>query len=303
VPTACSSDGVRVEIGANFTKPNYYYVFECRNVSQYSIHLVPVACKQQDKTIQPGESYVFQSFWFTCVQKAPGVLQLQASGCVTETGEKVTANNTYKTKDFVYNCFTKADGSVYTHPQACIFDGKEYQPEQEAISESKSCWYQCQRTPDGMRLQLMGCLEGSKKYQVGERIIFGDYVYQCIRNAADQSVTREPVGCVEGGNGSQVGNGTQVERKFGERWTEGATNPKYVYECKGDSKSVFKTPVQCVYEGPEGRGQLDGGCMRRFGTTVMQCYRGEANSVYGNLITDAPADFEDRSKPAGLKVC
>lgn len=121
VPTACSSDGVRVEIGANFTKPNYYYVFECRNVSQYSIHLVPVACKQQDKTIQPGESYVFQSFWFTCVQKAPGVLQLQASGCVTETGEKVTANNTYKTKDFVYNCFTKADGSVYTHPQVLQF--------------------------------------------------------------------------------------------------------------------------------------------------------------------------------------
>jgi len=215
---------------------------------------------------------------------------------VTETGEQVTANNTYKTKDFVYNCFTKADGSIYSQPQACIFDNKDYPPESDVINEAKSCWYKCQKTPDGMRLQLMGCLEGDRKYPVGDKIIFGDYVYQCIRNP-DDSVTREPAGCVEGAQ-----NGSKIERKFGERWTEGGTGLKYVQECKGDSKHVIKTQVQCVFDGPEGQGQLEGGCMRRFGTTVVQCYKGE-NSVYGNLIADAPTDFEERSKPVGLKIC
>ena len=148
-----------------------------------------------------------------------------------------------------------------------------------------------------MRLQLMGCLEGGKKYQVGERIMFGDYVYQCIRNP-DASVSREPAGCVE-----TAKDGSKIDKKYGERWTEGAANLKFVWECKGDSKHVFKNAVQCVYEDATGQQtQLEGGCMRRFGTSVVQCYKGES-SVYGQVIDDAPADFEERSKPVGLKIC
>lgn len=113
----------------------------------------------------------------------------------------------------------------------------------------------------------------------------------------DESVTREPIGCVEKGP-----DGSPVTHLFGERWQEGTANPKYVFECKGDSKRIFKSAVQCVFEGPEGQGKLDGGCMRRFGNIVLQCYRGE-NAVHGTLYPGAPPEFEEQAKATGLRVC
>lgn len=177
-------------------------------------------------------------------------------------------------------------------------DGKEYPPDTDVDVEAKSCWYRCQREgSNGLRLQVVGCLEGGKKYKVGENMIFADYVYKCIRNT-DESVTREPVGCAETSK-----NGSKIERRFGERWTEGDGDLKYVQECKGDSKSVSKRPVQCVYDGQGGPSILDGGCMRRVGESrVVQCFKGEI-AVYGEVIKDAPPDFEERYKNTGLKLC
>lgn len=117
-PVACAaSDGSRVEIGSTYTKPNFYFYMECQRVGPNGIHLVPVACKNEDKMVKPGETFVKNFFWYSCFHKTPGTLAYEAMGCVNEvTGEQIQANSTYKTNDFSYRCYKTPDGGIYAEP-------------------------------------------------------------------------------------------------------------------------------------------------------------------------------------------
>lgn len=136
----------------------------------------------------------------------------------------------------------------------------------------------------------------------GQTFHLSDKVILCLYDDSADTWTQKAVGCVVGSKRS--------EHKAGEEWEDsdvsGDPRIKYKMRCQQDGYTVTKKAVQCVYNGDDGQGALDGGCMKKFGNTLVQCQKKQKDSgeyLRAQVVIAPNEQVESDAADLGVKYC
>lgn len=299
VPVACiTSNGARVDIEQSYIQKDL--LVKCTQTSPSSISWQTIGCFSNGVILKPGETSHDDRFWYLCSQQGE-VLQVQMPGCLGANNAVVNADSIVQRGSFAYKCTNGADGKLSLTPVGCMWEGKQYALD-EVIETSEGFWYKCVSAgADDIHIQMMGCLVDGKKVNAGEQFTSGGFKTTCtvkpILNDADVSKMKSGMSCVE------MGPSGAIDHPVGSTWQAGNSPVKFVIQCTQESLTIKKSIVKCFYDGPGGQGEVDNGCYKKFGDTILQCVIKNFKNVNAQIINKASDATEQQLQAQGFKTC
>lgn len=299
VPVACiTSSGARVDIEQSYISNDL--LVKCTQTSPSSISFQTVGCFSKGLILKPGETAHDNNFWFLCSQQG-GVLQVQMPGCLGPNDAVVNVDGIVERGTFRYKCTSGPDGKLSLSPVGCTFNNKQYSLD-DTIETTEGFWYKCVSSgPNDVHIQMMGCISDGKKINDGEQFASGGFKATCrvkpVLTQSDVSDVKSGMSCIE------FGPTGQIDHPVGSTWTVGSAPIKYVIQCTQESLTIKKRTMKCFYDGPGGQGEVETGCYKKFGSTILQCTIKNFKDADAQIINQASESTEQQLQSKGFKNC
>jgi len=160
-------------------------------------------------------------YWYECRNG-----KMTPKGCLAEDGHRVEIGGTFDTTQYRVKCVEGGDGFLTMTYQACVLRGSAH--EVASQWDDGTAFYTCVHEGSNVRVITLGCVDQSRPVKLDERLVKGDFLYQC-KKATDGTPTMNKVGCVHEGRKLNIG--------------ETFNGPKVWYTCTDSGVQV----IGCMY--------------------------------------------------------
>jgi hypothetical protein len=138
-------------------------------------------------------------YWYTCQDG-----QLAPKGCFADDKTRLNLHETFKSGGYILECVIDASGFLSFRYKGCVSEqGKELAPGDSW--EDDKYWYSCSTEGDHLRMDIGGCTDEGKRYNIGETKEKGEFFYEC-RRWANNTCSMCPVACKNEGKRVNVGD-------------------------------------------------------------------------------------------------
>lgn len=146
-----------------------------------------------------GAEATLGSFFYECRSG-----QLVPKGCLTPDSGRILLTQTFDAKNIRWQCTINSRGFPAMVHKSCVYNGRERQANERW--EDGTIVYECKRDREYVNVEAIGCVGGgSRRLNVGDKVVVGDLVYACKLNRAAIPVFK-PWGCA-GKDGRQYATG------------------------------------------------------------------------------------------------
>jgi len=144
-----------------------------------------------------GDTVDVGRYWYVCTNG-----DLVQKGCISEDKKRINSHETYKSNGYVIECVETQPGTFgFSYKSCTAEDGSEHPPKD--TWQDVNYWYTCVADTNTIRMEVTGCVDDGKRYNVGDSVEKGDLIYTC-------SHTGENVGWNIFPNNNKQGGDVQV---------------------------------------------------------------------------------------------
>jgi len=167
-------------------------------------------------------------YWYTCTDG-----QLAPKGCFADDKTRLNLKESFKSGGYVLQCTIDAAGFLSFSYKGCVSEkGQEYVPGDSW--EDDKYWYSCSTEGDHLRMDIGGCTDEGKRYNIGETKEKGEFFYEC-RRWANNTCSMCPVAC-KNNEGKRINVGDSFEKDT------------FWYMCTKDDGRLAVKCVGCIHE-------------------------------------------------------
>uniref|UniRef100_A0A0N4ZCQ4 Ricin B-type lectin domain-containing protein n=1 Tax=Parastrongyloides trichosuri TaxID=131310 RepID=A0A0N4ZCQ4_PARTI len=249
--THCVPDGeTKYKVGSSWIDANNKYWYICRQDGPY-LRMDIGGCVAHDKKtkLKIDENFDWNNYTYTCRQKAGGIVQMCATGCIVNN-DHYKFGQQWNDDKFVYYCKQKGGRAVIS-VIGCMHDGDKLFDGDSFIDGNEH--YQCQIRETSHGVKSNGCVavdeNGNKeKKTFGCRwtkvLKNGNKVQQVCLRVNGKGVIKTDA-CIFVKNGKDL---VYLEPNYYTVWTAPSSKEPMLYACKVSDNGTFSLDIYSIHD-------------------------------------------------------